>query len=125
MYKLFEETMEGSKITVTVNYLETNEKPTRLFLRREKQLSSSKHINMLTKSDRTNAVSNADIKEECSHLIRNLVENTNDKNMSAAIISLDQSKALEKISHGYLFNVLRNFGFKSHLYHWLNYDTQV
>jgi hypothetical protein len=276
MDKLFEEMIEGSKIRAKVNYLEINEKPTRFFLQREKQLASSKHINILTKSDGTNAVSNAEIKEECLsfytklyrreevddslnpfffdelpclseesalrcegsitidecekaikqmsnfktpgldglpkefyafafkyigkafvrflnrcccegllppsqrqglitlickdpanadtlknwrpisllntdykilskvltlrlrkiiveiihpdqtcsipgrtiqdnvHLIRNLVEYTNDKNMPAAIISLDQSKAFDRVSHEYLFNVLRTFGFKSH-----------
>ena len=65
MDKLFEETIEGSKSRAKVNYLEINEKPTRLFRQREKQLASSKHINILTKSDGTNAVSNAEIKEEC------------------------------------------------------------
>ena len=48
------------------------------------------------------------------HLIRNLVEYTNDKNMPAAIISLDQSKAFDRVSHEYLFNVLCNYGFKPH-----------
>ena len=36
MDKLFEETIEGSKIRAKVNYLEINEKPTRLFRQREK-----------------------------------------------------------------------------------------
>ena len=53
------------KIRAKVNYLEINEKPTKFFLQREKQLASSKHINILTNSDGTNAVSNAEIKEEC------------------------------------------------------------
>ena len=57
MDKLFEETI--------VNYLEIDEKPTRFFLQREKQLASNKHMNMLTKSDNTNTVSKAEIKEEC------------------------------------------------------------
>ena len=39
------------------------------------------------------------------------VINTNDKYMSAAIISLDQSKAFDRGSHEYLFKVLTNFGF--------------
>ena len=55
------------------------------------------------------------------HLIRNVVEYTNDKNMTAAIISLDQSKAFDRVSHKYLFNVLRNFGFKSHFITYLLY----
>lgn len=45
------------------------------------------------------------------HLIRNLIEYVNDKNMSAAIISLDQSKAFDRVSHEYLFKVLHSFGF--------------
>lgn len=45
------------------------------------------------------------------HLIRNIIEYVNDKNMSAAIISLDQSKAFDRVSHEYLFKVLHSFGF--------------
>ena len=45
------------------------------------------------------------------HLIRNLIEYVNDKNMPAAIISLDQSKAFDRVSHEYLFKVLHGFGF--------------
>ena len=47
------------------NYLEINEKSTRFFLQMEKQLTSSKHSDILTKSDGTLAVSSAEIKEEC------------------------------------------------------------
>ena len=45
------------------------------------------------------------------HLIRNLVEYVDDKNMPAAIISLDQTKAFDRVSHEYLFKVLHSFGF--------------
>ena len=42
--------MEGTKIRAKVKYLETNEKPTRHFLR-EKRLASNKFITQLIKSD--------------------------------------------------------------------------
>ena len=45
------------------------------------------------------------------HQIRNLIDYVDDKNMSAAIISLDQSKAFDRVSHEYLFKVLHSFGF--------------
>ena len=48
------------------------------------------------------------------HLIRNIIEYTNSKNMSAAIISLDQSKAFDRVSHKYLISTLNAFGFKPH-----------
>ena len=45
------------------------------------------------------------------HLIRHLIDYVDDKNMSAAIISLDQSKVFDRVSHEYLFKVLHSFGF--------------
>ena len=45
------------------------------------------------------------------HLIRNLIEYVDDKNMPAAIISLDQTKAFDRVSHEYLFKGLHSFGF--------------
>ena len=45
------------------------------------------------------------------HLFRNLIEYVDDKYMSAAIISLDQTKAFDRVSHEYLFKVLHSFGF--------------
>ena len=48
------------------------------------------------------------------HLIRNLIEYLNSKNISAAIVSLDQSKAFDRVSHDYLINTLNAFGFKPH-----------
>ena len=50
-------------------------------------------------------------RKDSVHLIRNLIEYVNDKNMPAAIISLDQSKALYRVSHEYLFKVLPDFRF--------------
>ena len=77
MDKLFEESTEGSKIRTNVNYLETCEKPTRLTLHRENQQASSKHINMLTKSGGTEAVSKCARKEEYVNRARQIpdVEN--------------------------------------------------
>jgi len=72
----------------------------------------SKIIDEIVHPDQTCSVPGRMIHDNV-HLIRNLVEYTNDKNMSAALISMDQSKAFDRVSHDYLFNVLSNFGFKS------------
>ena len=71
----------------------------------------SKVIDEIVHPDQTCSVPGRTINDNV-HLIRNIVEYTNDKNMSAALISIDQSKAFDRVSHDYLFNVLNNFGFK-------------
>ena len=48
------------------------------------------------------------------HLIRNLIEYVDDKHMSAEILSLDQSKAFDRVSYEYLFTILHSFGFGTH-----------
>ena len=73
-------------------------------------LRLSKVIGDIVHTDQTCSIPGRTIHDNV-HLIRNLIEYTNDKNMSAAIISLDQSKAFDRVSHEYLFKVLTKFGF--------------
>ena len=73
-------------------------------------LRLSKVITDIVHADQTCSIPGRSIHDNV-HLIRNLIEYANDKNMSAAIISLDQSKAFDRVSHEYLFKVLSNFGF--------------
>ena len=73
-------------------------------------LRLSKVIGDIVHTDQTCSIPGRTIQDNVN-LIRNLIEYTNDKNMSAAIISLDQSKAFDRVSHEYLFKVLTNFGF--------------
>jgi len=42
------------------------------------------------------------------HLIRNIVDYSNAHEIEAAVVSYDQAKAFDRVSH--LFNVLRAFG---------------
>jgi len=71
----------------------------------------TKVIKEIVHPDQTCSIPDRTIQDNV-HLIRNLVEYTNDKNMPAAIISIDQSKAFDRVSHDYLFSVLSNLGFK-------------
>ena len=70
-------------------------------------------IGEIVHQDQTCSVPGRSIQDNV-HLIRNLIEYVNDKNMPAAIISLDQSKAFDRVSHEYLFKVLHGFGFGAH-----------
>ena len=63
--KLYEESKEGTKILAKVKYLESNEKPTRFFLR-EKKFALNKCITKLIKSDGTILETNDEIQEECA-----------------------------------------------------------
>ena len=67
-------------------------------------------IGDIVHSDQTCSIPGRSILDNV-HLIRNLIEYTNDKNNGATIISLDQSKAFDRVSHEYLFKVLHTFGF--------------
>ena len=53
------------------------------------------------------------------HLIRNIVDYVNDKNLNTAILCLDQSKAFDRVSHRYLFTVLKAFGFGENFISWI------
>ena len=53
------------------------------------------------------------------HLMRNIIDYANDKNIKAAVLSLDQSKAFDRVSHEYLFATLRAFGFGPTFIQWV------
>ena len=62
---LCDEIIAGSKIRAKVKFLETNEKPTRYFLHREKKLASSKFISKLTNDNGITVTNNEGIIDEC------------------------------------------------------------
>ena len=45
------------------------------------------------------------------HLVRDSIDICNMNNLPLAIISLDQTKAFDRIHHGYIFRTLKSFGF--------------
>ena len=53
------------------------------------------------------------------HLMRNVIDYVNSKNIKAAILSLDQSKAFDRVSHDYLFSVLDKLGFGENFISWI------
>jgi exonuclease III len=53
------------------------------------------------------------------HLLRNIVDYSNDKNVHCALVSIDQSKAFDRVSHEFLFEVLSKFGFGKSFISWI------
>ena len=45
------------------------------------------------------------------HLIRNVVDYVDQKNLAASFICLDQEKAFDRVSRSYMFDALTAFGF--------------
>ena len=54
------------------------------------------------------------------HLIRNIAEYLNRKGKSAALLSMDQSKAFDRVSHEFLFQTLTFSGFGPHFISWIH-----
>ena len=64
------------------------------------------------------------------HLLRNIIDYVNTKNIHCALVSLDQSKAFDRVSHAYMFAVLQSFGFGPSFCRWIellysNISSQV
>ena len=53
------------------------------------------------------------------HLIRNIAEYLNQKGKSAALLSMDQSKAFDRVSHKFLFKTLQFAGFGTQFISWI------
>jgi len=45
------------------------------------------------------------------HLLRNIIDYVDQKNISACFINIDQEKAFDRVSWEYMFNALNSFGF--------------
>jgi len=55
------------------------------------------------------------------HLIRNVIDYCTASNTPAGIVSFDQSKAFDRVSHTYLFECLRRFGFGPSFVSWVQF----
>ena len=53
------------------------------------------------------------------HLMRNVIDYVNSKNIKAALLSLHQSKAFDRVSHVNLFSVLKALGFGTSFISWI------
>lgn len=70
----------------------------------------SKCLQYIIHENQTCAVPGRTISDNV-HLLRNIIDYVNDKHFHCALISLDQSKAFDRVSHFFMFKVLRAFGF--------------
>ena len=53
------------------------------------------------------------------HLVRNIADYCNAKNIPAALVSFDQEKAFDRVSHDYLIQILQAYGFGESFVRWV------
>ena len=53
------------------------------------------------------------------HLVRDLIDYTNDTDEAAALLFMDQEKAFDRVSHSLLFDALRAYGFGEYFISWI------
>jgi len=75
-------------------------------------------IDKLIHIDQTCAVPGRSIQDNV-HLLRNIIDYTDQKETPCAFISLDQSKAFDRVSHDYLFQTLKAYGFGPDFIKWV------
>ena len=68
--------------------------------------------------DQTCAIIGRSISSNC-HLLRNIIDFCNEKNVPCCLINLDQSKAFDRVSHKFLFATLEAFGFGPSFIKWI------
>ena len=68
--------------------------------------------------DQTASVPGRSIQDNI-HLLRNLIDYCNQKQMNCVILSLDQMKAFDRVSHDFMFQVLEKYGFGPMLLKWV------
>ena len=75
-------------------------------------------ISLILSEDQTCGIPDRSIFENL-FLIRDTIDLVNHKELSAAIISLDQEKAFDRVNHGFLQRVLERFNFGPHFQRWI------
>lgn len=75
-------------------------------------------LEFLVNIDQTCAVPGRSILDNV-HLLRNLIDYVDQKDLPCALISLDQSKAFDRVSHKYLFKTLKAYGFGPQFISWV------
>lgn len=56
---------------------------------------------------------------DCVHVLRNVFDYVEQKDIPCAFINIDQSKAFDRVSHSFLFQVLKGFGFGPSFINWI------
>ena len=79
----------------------------------------SKVMDEIVYIDQTCAVKGRSIHDNI-HLIRNVIDYCGQKNLYCGIISLDQSKAFDRVSHKFLFKILEAYGFGPSFIQWVS-----
>ena len=53
------------------------------------------------------------------HLVRDIIDYANKNDEGAALLFIDQEKAFDRVSHAFLFEALRAYGFGDNFVHWI------
>ena len=69
--------------------------------------------------DQTSAVLNRSIQDNV-HLIRNILDYSRQKNLKFILLSLDQSKAFDRVDHNFMFQALSKYGFGPDFLKWVH-----
>jgi len=78
----------------------------------------NKVISTLINIDQTCAIPGRSIQDNI-HLIRNIIDYCNKKQLGCILLNLDQSKAFDRVSHDYLFKILKAYGFGPNFIKWV------
>ena len=78
-----------------------------------------KVLDKLVGIDQTCSVKGRSIFENC-HLLRNIVDYVNQKDLKCSFISLDQEKAFDRVNYKFLFKVLKAYNFGPDFIKWVS-----
>jgi len=79
----------------------------------------SKVIHKLVHPDQSCAIRNRSIFDN-AHLLRNIIDYVEQKNLECCFISLDQEKAFDRVNYNLMFKVLSAYNFGPSLLKWIN-----